>query len=71
LHEIYHQPSRDENSGKEPRPTRLKLKESFFTTHHEECWFYDEGDPEFLIMVDGRFHARSKVSKHVILAAAV
>ncbi len=57
----YRQRSRDEKTGKEPRPSRLKVKESFFTARHEECWFFDEDDPQFLVKVDGKMCLRPKV----------
>ncbi len=67
----YRQRSRDEKSGKEPRPYRLKVKESFFTARHEECWFFDENDPQFLVKVNGEMCLRPKVLRFPLPQAGV
>lgn len=52
----YVQKRRDELSGRKPREERLKIKHTIFTKYREECWFYREGDPEYLYKgEDGEF----------------
>ena len=45
----YTQRARDQAESKPARKSRIKLKKFWLTLHGEECWFYKEGDPEYLI----------------------